>query len=81
MASNVRKLPDQCNRFVEGIPELTPTLHELPELPVDFASAGWLIACGNRDKGLIITAKSSVPAWSGERMDHQMAVEAPIACE
>jgi predicted restriction endonuclease len=34
------------------------------------------ITAANRQNGLGITAKTPVPAWYGERMDKQMAVEA-----
>ncbi len=35
----------------------------------------------NRDKGLNITPKTPIPAWYGDRMDHNMAVEALLQME
>jgi len=35
----------------------------------------------NRENGIEITSQTSIPLWYGDRMDHQMAVQALLQCE
>ena len=35
----------------------------------------------NRENGIEITSQTSIPQWWGDRMDHQMAVQAVLQCE
>jgi len=35
----------------------------------------------NRENGIEITSATSIPLWYGDRMDHQMAVQAVLQCE
>jgi hypothetical protein len=35
----------------------------------------------NRENGIEITSETSIPMWWGDRMDHQMAVQAVLQCE
>ncbi len=44
---------------------LTPILHEVPQLPVDFTSAVWLIAC--RNKAIAMVQAGSAGMCRGNR--------------
>jgi hypothetical protein len=54
----------------------------IPNGPVENSRGNFLnVKAMNRENGIEITSATSIPLWWGDRMDHQMAVQAVLQCE